>query len=730
MRVLFNRFFLLFKIGCIVILFLIFSIAPAVAQQWTQVSAVTDSTLNGVYFTDRNMGWAVGDGGTIIHTSDGGDTWNVQDGRTSEQLNSVYFFDEFTGWIAANNNLVLYTENGGERWTERRPSSVSGQHITDISFSDWKRGWAVSGPGGHIYFTDNSGLTWQRRTSISPDGIITAIQSQDHQTAYAIYGNQFYVIHGTNDESGESHPLFESGSFKAEDIYVANDTLSWVIGNDQTEGVVLHTVDGGKQWNEIERIGNRQFRSVIFTDENNGFIAGTNGTILRTENGGQSWEVIESETDETLNDISFADPGNGWIVGEEGSIYRLLTSEKPDISYYKSHYPSIQIFDENEALNLLQRGQQYGDAAQEQKDPKLRAPHYGRLIAAMDEVEEYFGNNKNEYSSQIPLILNHFWSVEHNEGANLFNESLEQDNNPGQIEKAKDHLQNATYIQPDSIHSYVSLAYINNRLNNVPEAISAMEKAISKMDVPDVEHYAFLINHYHAQKELSKGIELNKKGVEHYPEEQQLYETMVNLYLDQGDIEEAISYLNILIEKTSENPSYYLVRGAQLQYIALNKLEDALRLYEEVWALREELETDPPPSEKNEIENRIRTLLQEVHKMENEGTEYAHKAISDMEKLVELEANTYEAHGIIGSIHHNIASIKYQIRTLTADQAEAQQFDSTITTNLEEARDHYERAVTFNPDESSYWEALYYIYLDLGMEAQAEQIVRNEHFEN
>lgn len=729
MPVLINRSYLLIKSVFILVLSLFLTSSPAFAQEWTQIETATESTLNGVYFADRNIGWAVGNNGTIIHTADGGDSWAHQDSRTTEHLNSVFFFDEFTGWVAGNNNLVLFTENGGEQWTERRPSSVSGQQITDIFFSDWKRGWAVGGPGGHIYYSDNSGLTWQRQASITAEGIITSIHFQDYETVYVIYDNQIVFAENQTHWSN-SQPLTESESFSAKDLFFINENNGWVIGNDQRGGYIIQTTDGGDQWIETMRSNESHFRSIAFTDDRTGFIVGTGGTLLQTNNSGQSWGLLELETNEDLNDITFADPGNGWIVGAEGTMFRFLESEMPDISYYKSQFPSLQIANNSEARHLLSRGKQYGDKAQEYDNPRMRAPYYGRLLAAMEKVNEYSGQGENEFATQIELVLKHFWAIEHNKGAEIFNDTLEEGDDYQQVEKSRYHFQNATFIQPDSSHSYLSLAYANHSLNDFTEAISAMENAIDRVEVPDADQYTFLIELYHSEQRLSDGIELNKKGIEDHPTEFSLYETIVNLYLDQGEIEEAINYLDILIEEYPENPSYYLVRGAQLQYIALNLLEESLRLYEDVWSLREERAAETPSSNQSELEDQINVLLQEVNRLENEGTEYANKAISDMEHLAELNSDLSEAHGIIGSIYHNKASLLYEMRTLTYDQEEAQAFDSKISGNLNKAKDHYEKALIDNPDESSYWEALYYIYLDLGLEEQAEQIVRSEHFEN
>ena len=69
--------------------------------------------LNDIVFVNASMGWAVGDSGTILHTSNGGETWSYQESGTTANLNSIYIMDENNGWIAADSNIMLYTENGG-----------------------------------------------------------------------------------------------------------------------------------------------------------------------------------------------------------------------------------------------------------------------------------------------------------------------------------------------------------------------------------------------------------------------------------------------------------------------------------------------------------------------------------------------------------------------------------------------------------------------------------------
>ncbi|MCZ6574991.1 MAG: YCF48-related protein [Gammaproteobacteria bacterium] len=75
------------------------------------------STLQAVHFVDAERGWAVGDGGTVLATTDGGRTWSVRDAGTTAALWSVDFVDAERGWAVGDGGTVLATTDGGRTWT-------------------------------------------------------------------------------------------------------------------------------------------------------------------------------------------------------------------------------------------------------------------------------------------------------------------------------------------------------------------------------------------------------------------------------------------------------------------------------------------------------------------------------------------------------------------------------------------------------------------------------------
>lgn len=94
---------------------------------WSGAPDTSNGTsLRDVELLDSSFGWAVGYGGSVIHTADGGATWSVQEiarweydssgdhtNPTQPTLHGVHFLDADTGWAVGEDGTILVTHNGG-----------------------------------------------------------------------------------------------------------------------------------------------------------------------------------------------------------------------------------------------------------------------------------------------------------------------------------------------------------------------------------------------------------------------------------------------------------------------------------------------------------------------------------------------------------------------------------------------------------------------------------------
>jgi len=75
-------------------------IGTAHSQDWQWQNPLPQGNwLNDVMFVNETTGWAVGDRGTIIHTTDGGQSWTWQESGVSSSLEAVYFRDDMLGFV-------------------------------------------------------------------------------------------------------------------------------------------------------------------------------------------------------------------------------------------------------------------------------------------------------------------------------------------------------------------------------------------------------------------------------------------------------------------------------------------------------------------------------------------------------------------------------------------------------------------------------------------------------
>lgn len=85
---------------------------PAIARQQMDLRALA---VHGPHC------WIAGaPGSVVLHTHDGGATWELSKTGHAAPLRSLYFLDEHRGWAVGALGTILATRDGGRTWTEQR----------------------------------------------------------------------------------------------------------------------------------------------------------------------------------------------------------------------------------------------------------------------------------------------------------------------------------------------------------------------------------------------------------------------------------------------------------------------------------------------------------------------------------------------------------------------------------------------------------------------------------
>ncbi|MCF8343928.1 MAG: hypothetical protein K9H13_04760 [Bacteroidales bacterium] len=206
---------------------------------WNIQNSGTEKNLNALWFTDLDHGWAVGDGGAIIHTSDGGKTWSTQNSSSTDKLVDVQFMDNNTGWAliepAANfNGKVLITNNGGRNWSITTfKTNLSNMSMHRLFFIDENRGW-ICGDFLSVYKTTNGGQSWFVQ------------KKPDYSIGYNV---------------------------KLNEIYFLDKNEGWTCGD---KGHLFHTKNGGNSWQKVDIGETIHLTAIAFKGPHFGMLAAGN----------------------------------------------------------------------------------------------------------------------------------------------------------------------------------------------------------------------------------------------------------------------------------------------------------------------------------------------------------------------------------------------------------------------------------------------------------------------
>jgi photosystem II stability/assembly factor-like uncharacterized protein len=164
-------------------------------QTWEHTSLPGEGDLHSVFFVNERRGWVLGSTPSRIYlTTDGGGTWwPVTASPDPAGLGCLYFINESEGWAAGGvsvrevdgtdrfvREILLHTQDGGLSWNEL--PCPTGHGFGRLYFGDSQHGWGVG--QRTVYRTNDGGLSWEEVLKLDrryPEDDTS--QSSDHHEA-------------------------------------------------------------------------------------------------------------------------------------------------------------------------------------------------------------------------------------------------------------------------------------------------------------------------------------------------------------------------------------------------------------------------------------------------------------------------------------------------------------------------------------------------------------------
>jgi photosystem II stability/assembly factor-like uncharacterized protein len=298
------------------------------------VSGIPHEALFAIDFDDQ-IGIAVGAGGEILRSTDGGKSWMREAAPRRLALLGVAVRGERAIAVGQMGAVLLRSADG--RWTEVDSGTQERLFGVDLNAqgvalavgafgallrsTDGGETWAPAAPEWTGTFKDTAG-----RLGDFFEPSMYGVQISDDGQAWVV-GELALVLRST--DAGASWQVGHAGESSVDGVdptlfglSMRADGSGVAVGQ---EGYVLLSDDGGASWRSIERPTHANLLSVHGSAD--GVVVATGmREMLFSRDGGTSWQPVRGEDIATGWYSGAARPGNGsapLVVGNAGRILRL-----------------------------------------------------------------------------------------------------------------------------------------------------------------------------------------------------------------------------------------------------------------------------------------------------------------------------------------------------------------------------------------------------------------------
>ena len=300
------------------LLLLSFLLPPALNAQCVQLlSSGSTSDLYAVAFWDGTTGLAVGDSGVVLRTTNGGSAWTRPNTRTQQALRGLFTLNSggLKAWAVGAGGTIRYSADGGQSWVQQPAPVRTDLHA--VAFSSANNGLAV-GDCGAVLRTTNGGATWTRVDAKTTETLY-AITFQAN-TAIAA-GDNGVVCRSTN--GGATWTATNLGSQPWRSAAGTSATNLWLAG---TGADLRRTTNGGQNWTSLPIGSTDWYGFDVNSSGQRNVLVGAAGKIYLSQDGGVSWENRSNPGITTLlRDAVFVpvDSSTAYACGDGGVLLRV-----------------------------------------------------------------------------------------------------------------------------------------------------------------------------------------------------------------------------------------------------------------------------------------------------------------------------------------------------------------------------------------------------------------------
>ncbi|WP_156895488.1 WD40/YVTN/BNR-like repeat-containing protein [Massilia putida] len=286
-------------------------------RHWTQATVPVSVDLVALGFPTPAQGWAVGHGGVILHSSDGGRTWVRQADGRSLGAATVRYYEA----LAAHGDPGI-----AKTLADARANTTNGPELPwlGVHFLNEREGYVV-GAFNSIMKTEDGGkswLPWMERVD-NPKGY--------HLNAITAVGQTLYIA----AEQGTVFRLKSGGArFEALDTGYRGSFFG-IVGNDEVllayglGGVAYRSADGGTHWQPVQTGVHAGINAGTVLADGRMVLATQDGKLLVASADGARIAPLAPRDTMLFAGVTPAAPGTVLAVGLRGSTVVAIGTNVP-----------------------------------------------------------------------------------------------------------------------------------------------------------------------------------------------------------------------------------------------------------------------------------------------------------------------------------------------------------------------------------------------------------------
>lgn len=249
---------------------------------------------------------AVGERGLVLLSDDNGKHWHQGRVPVSVSLTAVRFVNDTVGMAVGHGGVVLGTSDGGETWD----LLLDGRQAADLALVAAKE-------------LGDKRTIWEAKRLVQegPDKpfLDLLLQGPEHAIVVGAYGLAFETVDG-----GKSwKPIMDRMANPDMSHYYSIRQRGKRVVAVGERGLISISEDHGESWRQVAAPYKGSFFTVALPSDKSIVVAGLKGNIWRSTDNGASWEPLPTHIDSSITSSRLLSDGELMLANQAGMLLTL-----------------------------------------------------------------------------------------------------------------------------------------------------------------------------------------------------------------------------------------------------------------------------------------------------------------------------------------------------------------------------------------------------------------------